>query len=32
MMILAICIGALFVISLILELVLIAVSEKNNRR
>lgn len=32
MMILGICIGALFVISIILELVLVAVSEKNNKR
>ena len=32
MMILGICIGVLFVISIILELALIAVSEKNNKR
>ena len=32
MMILGVCIGALFVISIILELVLVAVSEKNNKR
>lgn len=32
MMILGICIGVLFVISIILELVLVTVSEKNNKR